>query len=146
MPRVEWNQQLSLGIPVIDAEHRKMVDIFNALHDVAEDTDSVNPAEVALLDELVAIAGAHFRTEEQMMRLVPDWRHRFGWHLEHHRVLLYELVELREDAARRDPGGRRRRLDFLERWLFEHMTSFDPELVEFGTPHDEPVPWLDPDH
>ena len=153
MSSIERKQELSLRT---NAQHRQISELFEALHVAVETDCRMGPEAVGLLAQLVNVTEEHFRTEEEMMRLLPDWQQRLGWHIEQHRVLLFELMKLREDAPRRNAGGNLRLLDYLGRWMVEHMTTVDRDLDELGvsareldrdilelgaTAH-EPVPWV----
>lgn len=126
---MERKRELSLRT---NAQHRQITAGFEALRDAVQTADRMGTEEVGLLSKLVRVTDAHFRTEEEMMRLLPDWQQRFGWHIEQHRVLLFELIKLREDAPRRDAGSNLRLLEYLERWTLEHMTNIDRDLDELS--------------
>ena len=145
MPRVNWSSDHVLGNAEIDDQHRRMVEIFNALHPVAG-ADPDAGAQDRLLDELICVTDSHFCSEEALMRLLPGWPQRFAAHLESHRVLLFELIKLREELSRSGACIGPRVLEFLGRWLFEHMDIFDRELAESEAQTREPVPWLQPDN
>lgn len=156
MSRVAGNQEFSLRI---DDQHRQIAALFNALRDSVANVNRLGPAQILLFDELATALEEHFRTEEAMMRLQSNWPQRFGWHIDQHRTLLYEFIKLREDASWRDAASNLKLLDYLGRWLLEHMSIFDcdldqlraseceldRDLLELGAPAHEPVPWLIPE-
>lgn len=104
MQRIHWCGELELGHAEIDAQHRRMVEIFNALH-AAVDENRAGEAENRLLDEMVQVAEENFRGEERLMRARAnsraDWAERFAAHRDAHEHLLYEIVRLRDTLFER---------------------------------------------
>lgn len=125
MQRIEWTQQLELGDAEIDAQHRRIVEILNLLHDAVA-ANLAGADENRLLDELVRLVEKHFRTEEALMRASRDPR--FDSHIEAHQILLHSVVELRDSLFRNRDHVNLRTLNFLKRWLFDHMSHTDTEL------------------
>ena len=72
MKDLSWSDTLSVEVKEIDDDHRKLVDLFNALIHSINDGD--DPAYVdAVLEELISCTIWHFRHEErdvQNMNLV----------------------------------------------------------------------------
>ena len=66
MELLEWSEEMSVGVPEIDKQHRKMISIinkvFNALPYVA-DIEVIKEA----INELLQYASIHFATEEKYM-------------------------------------------------------------------------------
>mgnify|MGYP000324312564 FL=1 len=63
---IEWNEKYSLGIPKIDKEHKKLIDIINKAILSKEHND--NPEELkGVLNEMREYAQTHFATEELYM-------------------------------------------------------------------------------
>lgn len=145
MPRADWNLDNGLGNAKIDDEHRRMVEILDALRATAG-ADSDAAAQGRLLDEMIRTSELHFRSENALMRLIPGGPQRFAAHIAQHQMLLFELAKLREEVAKGGGCVGPRVLEFLERWLFEHMDTFDRELAEFDVQTSGPVAWLEPDN
>ncbi|MBI3375593.1 MAG: hemerythrin family protein [Betaproteobacteria bacterium] len=132
MQHIEWTEELELGHPGIDAQHRRIVEILNSLHQAAS-AHRTGSAENALLDELVRLVDEHFRTEEAMMRAA-----RFAGyetHREAHQILLQSVVDLRDSLFRQHENISLKTLNFLKRWLYDHMCHTDCDLkVIFDSP------------
>jgi hemerythrin len=128
MQRIEWNRALELGHPEIDAQHRRMVEIFNLLHDAVY-AHQVTLREDLLLDELVRVADENFRTEEALMEGHSEPALQFDAHREAHVILLHELVALRDGLFARHAHVNLRALNFLKKWLFGHMSQADRDLL-----------------
>jgi len=129
MQRIHWGPELELGHPEIDGQHRRMVEIFNQLHDAVY-AQCVGLREDVLLDELIRVADANFRAEEALMDSRPSPGERFLAHREAHVILLHELVALRDGLFARHAHVNLRALNFLKKWLFDHMSHADRDLME----------------
>lgn len=68
---VEWNDKYATGIPLIDDEHKRLVELCRDLHGrlLANQSRKDWQSDVkAALDTCVSYAASHFRTEEKLMR------------------------------------------------------------------------------
>lgn len=127
---IDWDERLAIGHPQIDAQHRQMVELFNALQRGVYAGLSRN-AQDEMLDRLLALAADNFRAEEALMDALPA-DPRFEVHRAIHRSMLREMQMLREGLARRGAHLNTRTLGFISRWLFDHLTHSDRELVGAG--------------
>jgi len=128
MQRIEWATALELGHPEIDAQHRRMVEIFNLLQEAVY-ARRVTLREDLLLDELVRVADENFRTEEALMEAHSELTLQFDAHRKAHVILLHELVALRDGLFARHAHVNLRALNILKKWLFGHMSQADRELL-----------------
>ena len=62
---LEWTPELSVGIEVIDAQHKRIVEYINLLHEARLRRDREAIARV--IEELVDYTLSHFSFEESMM-------------------------------------------------------------------------------
>lgn len=132
MQHIEWTEELELGHAGIDAQHRRIVEILNSLH-AATSEHRAGAAENALLDELVRLVDEHFRTEETMMRAAGYAG--YETHREAHEILLHSVVDLRDSLFRKRANINLKTLNFLKRWLYNHMCHTDCDLkVIFDRP------------
>lgn len=137
MPILLWNDRLTLGHDEIDSQHMLLVDMINELYDHLQD----GRPEGALLDAiqgLRAYAGYHFAEEERLML-----RHGFP-ELQDHRLAHLDFSErvdafttAAQDAARDTALDI---LDFLTRWLGEHIQQSDRRFVEALADHGRTSP------
>ncbi|MGA8042768.1 MAG: bacteriohemerythrin [Terracidiphilus sp.] len=66
MPLIAWNDALSVGVQSIDAQHRKLVDTLNELHDAMLAGKARNLTG-PILEKLLNYTHDHFASEEAMM-------------------------------------------------------------------------------
>ena len=100
MLRLLWLEDYACGDPMIDAEHRKLFDLGNALIDAAAEQYSEPGLWRAALDSVLAHMARHFQSEEALMA-----RHGYGRlavHRRAHTGLLRRADELRAAVDRGD--------------------------------------------
>lgn len=138
-----WNDNFETGIPVIDEQHRTLVDLLNTLTGTLVSGDNVELERV--FDELAAYAAYHFESEETV------WAPCFGdddaWLAEHHEThasFLPAVVKLKEQYADKPLRETLEHIvKFLIRWLAHHIIDSDKRMaivvkhVVAGLPLDE---------
>lgn len=129
LPRVsiEWRPEWESGNPVIDAEHRSLVDLTNNLFDVSM---SGRPKQDTLqaVDALILHVAGHFENEEMILAdaAYPGLRAHAGLHR--------ELVQAAHDLRSRVEAGTldcSTLFDFLvDKVVIGHMINADTEFFE----------------
>ena len=121
-----WNDNLLVGIPEIDVQHRKLVSLVNDLAAGLVEEDDVQLAQV--FDALADYANYHFETEEQI------WARGFGddeWYLTHqqrHATFLQDVSALK-DAEKPFSEVAEGVVGFLVRWLAFHIIDSDRHMA-----------------
>ena len=126
MALVEWNQALSIGIPEIDYQHRNLLSMLNALHAAIEAGESRDHLG-EILEELDLYVVNHFATEERLMDRI-HYEFSAQHKLEHQR--LAETVQQHREAFARGEGSADDVLQFLIRWLLNHIAGADSHIGE----------------
>ena len=127
--KYEFTDDYLTGIPSVDAQHRKLFDLTNECYELVmacTDEDKYDKI-VAILDELAAYAGTHFAHEEAYGESVKD-PHRFS-HRALHLRFMRRVSEIDLNAA--DANQQEyllRILDFLARWLIDHIKGRDCKI------------------
>ena len=125
-----WNEHFNTGLPTVDAQHRKLVELLNQLaSQLAFRPD--RPTLEAILDELTAYTVYHFEDEETI------WAHHLAQdrqETEHHRAghgyFIARMQALRADFAQRPLADvADSLLDFLARWLASHILESDRRMA-----------------
>lgn len=93
MPLMLWDQELSVGVEAIDAEHRQLFAMVNGLFDAIEGGTG-GDLLAALFDALIAYTRDHFAREEALMaeRHYPG----LAAHRAEHRELAERVLALRQ--------------------------------------------------
>ena len=119
---------LILGIDEIDEDHGKLINIFNILnHSVTEGAATEYVA--AVLEELVNCTIWHFSHEERLML-------KYGYdayeeHKADHQDLIDAVKKLQKKFLQTGKLEEEEHLEFLERWLTEHILVADIRLGSY---------------
>jgi hemerythrin len=125
---IVWGNVLSVEVDEIDEDHRKLVNIFNILnHAVMEGESSEYLA--AVLDELINCTVWHFSHEERLML-------KYGYegiaeHKLEHQELVKRARKLQQEILQSDKPVADENIEFLERWLTEHILTSDMRLGSY---------------
>jgi len=125
MAFMTWTDNLVTGNPVIDAQHRGLMDVLNQLH-AAMSQGQGNTALVPLFDGLVQSAGDHFQTEESLFSGL-DYSEK-ELHIDEHQGLLKQIIDLRSKLTAGNLVVSEEVLDFLKSWLINHVLEMDMGL------------------
>lgn len=123
-----WDRILSIGIDEIDEDHRRLVDLFNILnHSVAEGESPEYLA--AVLEELINCTVWHFSHEERLMiKYAYDG---YAEHRAEHQDLIATARALQQKILAAGKLVATQDLEFLERWLTEHILATDMKLGSY---------------
>ncbi len=127
MSLIVWNSELSVGVPSIDNQHKKLVTLLNQLHDAmmgGKGKEVVGP----VLKGLIEYTGTHFKHEEDLFA-------RTGYpeaaaHKKEHADLVRKVVEIQEKYETSGPGILTIQvMSFLKDWLTKHIQGTDKRYV-----------------
>jgi hemerythrin-like metal-binding protein len=128
MPIVEWNEEFSVNVKLIDDQHQQMLDIVNSLHTAVEASADKETLNKILID-LYAHTRAHFSTEDELMK-----KHNYpGYeqHLHEHHVLLQQLDNLISGVSGGKSPAFHSDYDISSDWVLIHIFKSDKELGTF---------------
>lgn len=124
------DQTLSIGIEEIDGDHSKLINLFNILkHSIAEGADTVYLE--AVLEELINCTIWHFSHEERLM-LKYGYRE-YEEHRAEHQDLIDSVKQLQRKYTQNGKLDEKEDLEFLKRWLTEHILVADNRLGAYLT-------------
>lgn len=129
MPLIQWSADLSVGIESIDEQHKKLVNMINALND-AMLTGSSNEILGKIFTGLTAYTQKHFAYEERMFA-------EYGYadsakHKRQHSELIAQVVELKQNFIENPQETITADLMlFLKRWITNHIMKTDKAYTEF---------------
>lgn len=132
MQRVEWHEDLSVGIDEIDGQHKALFKAVNAFLDSVENSSNMDDVSVVLsfLEEYV---GVHFDTEERAMK--QHGYPLFDEHVAQHQHFSETVTYLKEKYLEWGWGTTSTLKVMLQRklvdWLTEHVTVADKKLGAF---------------
>lgn len=119
---LEWEEQYSVGVALLDQQHQHMFRMINDLVDIIHGVPDAKRV-TELLDAIVRYKRAHFATEEEYFR-------QFNYegaeeHIAEHRKFDEALTGLKERYAGDTFGLAFELIDFLEDWLVQHLLHTD---------------------
>jgi len=129
MQLLVWKPSFSLGIPSVDLEHRKMIEMINEVYDSVADKQDTEAVQAALGDIHAGIS-AHFALEERLMR-EAGYRE-YAAHKDSHEDLLDQIRDIMDSYAVDPEEGRKILQRSLSDWFSQHFATFDARLHEAG--------------
>ena len=125
MALLVWQDDLNIGIDVIDHQHMRIVEMLNHLHVAQMSLERLAVAEV--IDELVDYTMSHFAFEEELME---EAGYPFSAaHKRVHEVFTKRVSEYRlRFEAGEDIVDELRSM--LSRWLFNHIRNDDKAYAD----------------
>jgi len=128
--RIVWDESFSVGVEVLDKQHKQIVGIINRLID--EPKEGFNLDEVAkILDELTKFAHYHFKIEEQLLAEhgYPDLQTQ----QDEHKEFRIELANLCMDSMKNHTIIPINVLLYLKEWWTDHILVKDMKYRPFLT-------------
>ncbi len=126
MPLITWGPSLETGIAIIDAQHKRLVDIINDL-DGAQKAGRSHEIMGAMLAELVDYTHLHFGTEEKL--LVSHDYEDYDAHRRAHRVFTDQIEMDRDRFVEGNTQLDTSLMEFLRSWLINHIAVSDQAYV-----------------
>ena len=121
--RVEWDESLSVGIGIIDDQHRKLIERVNAFSEATERMDSREIENT--INYLTGYVIQHFGAEELIM--IRNRHRAFKAHRDEHSRFVKQVYDVNCTLAER-PMTRAEATalrDMLVRWIFRHIRVTD---------------------
>ncbi|MFN7996667.1 MAG: bacteriohemerythrin [Bryobacteraceae bacterium] len=124
----EWSPRFEIGVPVIDAQHKKLFERARQLHSAMK-AGKARSVIQELLQHLIEYTETHFHDEEELMKRFgyPD----FAAHKTRHDDLTRKV---REFAAEFEAGRAQVSLElmtFLRDWLYRHILKSDSQYAPY---------------
>jgi hemerythrin-like metal-binding protein len=123
----EWRERMSVGDPAVDADHRKLMDYVNEMHEAAlsgRGKEIVQP----ILDKLQTYTREHFAREEALWK--AGHYAGFAKHKKEHDECLKTIATFQ---ARLATGSIALAVDvthFMRTWLKTHTLKSDKEAAD----------------
>lgn len=125
MAFMQWTHDLEMGIPVIDNQHKRIIDYINELDDASRtgNMDETNHALEGLLDYTIT----HFEFEEELQEKAG-----YPFLKAHKRVHEIFMKRVADFRARADSGEdiTQELLGVLKVWLASHIKGDDRDYAE----------------
>ena len=130
MAKIEWDDSLSIGIELIDEQHKMLIQRLSDLSNAVE----MKQGEMEVtktLDFMIEYTDFHFSSEEKHMaeQNYPGLDEQKRLHEEFKKTLSGIVAEYREDGPTRELTTAVNTL--LVNWLINHIKGVDHKFAEF---------------
>ena len=128
---MQWKEEYSIGIPEIDADHRRLADCLTEIEQAVAEGGRGAIVHFALA-QLISISSVHFDIEESLMKIqrypqVDD-------HTAGHGAFLQRLETIEENFLAEPLSSES--VQFLKVWLEEHFTAEDKDYASYLSQRD----------
>jgi len=127
---VTWDPKYSVGIKIIDEQHRELVSLTNQLHKACTSGETSIADEFKdIMQQMVEYVRMHFSTENVLLESVgfPDYPE----HKKLHETLVKDILT----AVKEFEGGNRLAPNHfvrtLKEWIFGHIAFFDQAYAHY---------------
>jgi hemerythrin len=128
MALLSWSDKLSVGVPEMDQQHRRLVDLINQLYDAMQ-MGKGDHVKSAVLNDLLTYTKVHFAAEERLMQ-----KHAYPHLVSHKRLhdeLTGQVLQLKDKLQTGQMVASVTLANFLKDWLQKHITQEDRKYGQF---------------
>jgi len=127
MPRIEWDNSFSVGINLIDEQHKMLIERTNAISEAVEMTRGLEKI-LQTLSFMIEYTEFHFSAEEEVMKKndYPKFDQHHKLHEDFKARLNLMVQDFEEEGA--TTGLSEEITDYLTNWLVNHIKGIDTEL------------------
>lgn len=129
----QWTEAMSMGVELIDSDHKALIDLINRLHR-AVTGEAGEQSLQDVFDTLIAYTEIHFAREEKVMEACgfPG----LDTHQDEHVEFTRRVYDIRENF---EAGGEspvtEELLDYLKGWLNAHILIQDMAYKPYASGH-----------
>ena len=128
--KVVWNDSFSVGVALLDAHHKKLINLINRLADCLASPGTRSAASFfEILSEMFDYTQVHFQAEEAHMRSIayPEIAAHIGQHAE-----FIKYVAMYNHSAWQDNGDMEKLYHYLKNWFLTHILHSDRRFSRFS--------------
>jgi len=128
MPAISWNDDYRVGVPELDAQHRRLFDLAKRL-DAEIGLGAKRETTAQVLTQLLDYAKTHFTAEE---RYLAEWGYPDQLlHHSEHKAFEEKLRDFCEAFASGRHGLVSDMHDYLTEWISSHILGSDKKYAPF---------------
>ena len=128
MALFNWSEAYSVDISTIDLQHKRLVDMINALHDAMR-AGKGNDVTGKMLDDMAIYALRHFSEEEKQLQ--QHGYPQFAAHKAEHEAFKQRVKDLQLKLQDKKIGVTLEVMTFLKDWLSKHILEVDKRYAPF---------------
>ena len=130
MTRIKWDKRHSVGVKIIDEQHKHFIELLNKLYECLGSDDTSKLADI--ISNLADYTELHFKTEE-------DYFEKFNYEGAAEHKVTHDEIRAKVKGFLDKKGDPKaigfELLYFLERWLFIHLDGKDKKYTECFNQH-----------
>ena len=128
MAVIKWRDSYNTGIEAVDLEHRKLVELIEAMYINVRDKKPKEAVE-KVMKEIVDYTQNHFTNEDSLMQNAqyPE----LDAHKTEHQNLIDEVAVFQDRLLNNFPDGREDLYHFLREWLINHILDSDKKFADY---------------
>lgn len=135
---VQWTPKLDLHVPMVDKQHKLLVDYINELYTAMAHNRTAGEMQI-ILRKLRDYTATHFADEEKMFTATAYLG--AAEHMKIHRKFVAKLDEVEEHLKSGTATVSMDLLTFLKDWLVQHIMGTDPTYLPYLKKED-----MEPEH
>ena len=128
MAIITWDDSLSTGIPNIDNQHKKLVELINKVGEAMKNSKG-NEILLDVLTELLNYTKTHFRYEEQYMESIKYPK--LAEHKEVHKMVTDKVADLYEKVKSGKFVSTVQLSNLLKEWISTHILKVDMHYAKY---------------
>ncbi len=123
---LEWDDKYSVGISIIDEQHKKLFGIINKTIEAKEHSDDIEELQ-EVLEEMTQYALEHFETEESYMIVFnyPEYE----CHNEAHYGFITDTNAYFDRVVNGDYHISNELIEYLKQWIVDHIQNTDRKYI-----------------
>lgn len=131
MTLMKWSTHFLTGIDLVDQQHRRLVELVNAVAPTLVRNKATTRECLALIDRLTDYAATHFRAEEEYMRQAGlSGSAHMQEHVRMHQGFVENVARMRQQVESGTALDGEQTMRFLASWLTFHILVQDQEMVD----------------
>ena len=122
MPLINWNPSFSVNVAEMDAQHQKLIDLINQLHEAMLNGKAALEVNV-IVDKMVEYTQLHFNAEEKI--LAANRYPAFSKQKAEHDAFILKALEFKRDINQGNITTSLHISNYLRSWLTGHIQGED---------------------
>lgn len=128
MQYFEWDSSYNSGIEIIDAQHKRLIQIINGLY-LSMKEGKGNEILIFAVDDFLEYTYYHFETEENHMKELGFKD--FDSHRAEHDLFARKMLSIKNNLSEKKVGISLDILNFLKDWWRFHILSSDMKYFNY---------------
>ncbi len=128
MALIEWEDNLSTGVPEMDEEHKLLINMLNSVYEMLRKGEREKACNY-FISTLMEYVETHLTHEEEFMERIgyPELER----HKKAHEIFKREISKLCDPVKEGDPHEFATALSMCWGWLFSHIQKTDRKYGEY---------------